>query len=684
MSYKTERLLQRINQLQDYLSGNGRSHPLIEDVSREAVELAHSLSEEKLTVNIVRCVGEEAAMLEKYLSDRLEIKNDYRVRAVELPQSLPNEEGETPPALILQDPEASPVRQTSYTLESESSLVVGRDPSRAGLIIAGSFSRVSGRHATVESIAGPGGNGRRHRWQVRDEGSKNGTFVNGVRVEGRRILQPGDQIVLGGPFPDSKQAALTFQYKPVDRSAGRRPERGLINCDALCIVTTEDDLGSDIVRTILEKARTTGGPEIFVLTRAISFLVAGEVDAVIGRNDEWDHLQARLTDLAKKKEDILLNRATRRLNEWISLLDSWLAEEEENLSDEYLRESEKLGGLGVEDLKERMKASLRQIANDNDAFFRQVRIDLGLAKVSAIDSFNKQSIVSKIQAFIDGLQPVVHSKNGAKYLRLAAAGKGAESDVALTAFSLCQSELENWVNRQWDKVVNHYAGGGIQELYRRIESSLTAFSSAATIDSITPPVRPPVSRELQESIMPGAGEALLREESLVMQVFKNFRSSASSLMSLVGLAVFIIPMFIGPDSPTERSGSINSRAVISNMISSNPELKIIALIMMASGIAYIVYNYQVSHRLNRDELRNGLRREMQNYYQSYAKDRIDRLVQGLALALDAEDRRLKAYFDRVAEQISMRMGEIRKSLDEIKSRQVAIGRERTTIKALGR
>src|SRR5262245_24881875 len=682
MSYKTERLLQRINQLQDYLSGNGLSHPIIKDVSKEAIKLANTLSEGKLAINVLRTADEGATTLEKHLSDRPEIKNDYSIRVVELPRNLPDGEEEKPPALILRNPEASPLRQTYYNLDPESALTVGRDPNRSSLQIADSFNRVSGRHASFELSAGTGGNGRRQRWQIRDEGSKNGTFVNGVRVEGRQILQPGDQIVLGGPFPDSKQAALTFQYESVDQSAGYRHYRDLIDCDALCIVATEDHSDSDITRMIVEKVQAAPGPEIFFApTRSISAPVAGEDNVVTGTNDELERLHTRLTALSDKKEDILVNRVTTRLNDLISILDSLMAEQEENLKNEYLKEEEKLGGASVEDLRERMKGLLRQVTNENDSFFRQARIDLGLAKAAAIDSFNKQSIISKIQAFIDGLGPVVHSKNGAKYIRLTPPGRSAESDVALTAFHLCQSELENWVTRQWDKVVNHYAGGGLDGLYRRINSSLKDFSSVATMDSIYPSTRPSVIPDLQESIMPGTGEALLREESLAVQVFKNFRSSASSLMSLIGLAVFIVPMFIDQGSS---SGSSNSRSFVAELINSNPALKVIALPMMAAGIAYIIYSHKVSRRLNRDALRDGLRRETQGYYQSYAKDRIERLVQGLALALDAEDRRLKAYFDRVGEQLSLRVVEIRKRLEEIKSRIVAIGRERTAIKALGR
>ena len=48
---------------------------------------------------------------------------------------------------------------------------------------------ISRRHAELTPDDG--------RWYIRDLNSANGTFVNGVRVAGRRMLQPGDQIRIG-------------------------------------------------------------------------------------------------------------------------------------------------------------------------------------------------------------------------------------------------------------------------------------------------------------------------------------------------------------------------------------------------------------------------------------------------------------------------------------------------------
>ncbi|WP_244373390.1 FHA domain-containing protein [Rhodococcus sp. ZPP] len=59
---------------------------------------------------------------------------------------------------------------------------------------------ISRLHATVEHIGG--------YWAVTDESlSRNGTFVNGTRIRGRRILHPGDVIRIG-------DSTLTYHGEP--------------------------------------------------------------------------------------------------------------------------------------------------------------------------------------------------------------------------------------------------------------------------------------------------------------------------------------------------------------------------------------------------------------------------------------------------------------------------------------
>ena len=67
-------------------------------------------------------------------------------------------------------------------------VTIGRGPSND--VALGWDTEVSRLHAELERLAG--------EWTVVDDGlSRNGTFVNGERVVGRRVLRDGDRLVFG-------------------------------------------------------------------------------------------------------------------------------------------------------------------------------------------------------------------------------------------------------------------------------------------------------------------------------------------------------------------------------------------------------------------------------------------------------------------------------------------------------
>jgi len=80
------------------------------------------------------------------------------------------------------------------------SLLVGRDRDADLRFSPDADRAVSSRHATMSLVDG--------RWRIRDLGSRNGTFVNGQRIEGDVELADGDRIAfgVGGPLVEFRLA----------------------------------------------------------------------------------------------------------------------------------------------------------------------------------------------------------------------------------------------------------------------------------------------------------------------------------------------------------------------------------------------------------------------------------------------------------------------------------------------
>ncbi|MEX0268716.1 PrsW family glutamic-type intramembrane protease [Leptolyngbyaceae cyanobacterium UHCC 1019] len=93
-------------------------------------------------------------------------------------------------------------RQPYYLLSPTEPITVGRDLRCDVSLDASLYRSVSRHHAKIDPILGvEAPNGKRF-WQVCDLNSRNGTFVNGARVQGCQVLQVGDRIMLGHNGPE--------------------------------------------------------------------------------------------------------------------------------------------------------------------------------------------------------------------------------------------------------------------------------------------------------------------------------------------------------------------------------------------------------------------------------------------------------------------------------------------------
>jgi hypothetical protein len=132
-------------------------------------------------------------------------------------QTLIGAERRGDPFVFLRDPDGA---MQIITLHVDR-LVIGRAP---GLELEIAWDpRVSGVHAYLER--------RGVRWVIEDDGlSRNGTFINGERLTGQRILRDGDVIAVGNtllgfrdPEPARVQATVSVDTAPAPEvSAAQR------------------------------------------------------------------------------------------------------------------------------------------------------------------------------------------------------------------------------------------------------------------------------------------------------------------------------------------------------------------------------------------------------------------------------------------------------------------------------
>jgi len=110
-------------------------------------------------------------------------RSETRAAPVPKPRKAPKGKRGRVGRLVILEPKAR--RGTSFALNGE--ITIGRDPDCTVIVDGDTF--VSQRHAKVFVVDGQS--------MVEDLGSTNGSFHNGNRLHGSRLLHPGDRVQVG-------------------------------------------------------------------------------------------------------------------------------------------------------------------------------------------------------------------------------------------------------------------------------------------------------------------------------------------------------------------------------------------------------------------------------------------------------------------------------------------------------
>jgi RsiW-degrading membrane proteinase PrsW (M82 family) len=103
---------------------------------------------------------------------------------------------------------------SSYPILETEELLLGRSPDCQVILDFNVYSGVSRRHAVIRYSQEP----QSSEWQLCDLGSANGTFLNGIQLDGCHPLKQGDRIALGKGGPEF---IFEIAAQPSDFSAER-------------------------------------------------------------------------------------------------------------------------------------------------------------------------------------------------------------------------------------------------------------------------------------------------------------------------------------------------------------------------------------------------------------------------------------------------------------------------------
>ncbi|MBW4574597.1 MAG: FHA domain-containing protein [Aphanothece sp. CMT-3BRIN-NPC111] len=691
MSPKIDKLDRRVQEIHTFIATRINQDATYSFVAQELGNISNYLKTGKLTIQIYSRFPLLSQALQKFLSTSQKLPNLYHFKIDSIPSQSQLTTQKSPAALILQSYSNIGQQQTRYPLSTTQKVVIGRRPD-CQIKIPDNYAKVSGHHAEIKLISSHPS----PSWQICDLNAVNGTYINGIKLQGCQTLQPGDRISLAYPSAHEKSIEFIFECQP--NAASEHEDE--IDCDVLCLVVNPNQPISADEKQFIEKYSKTQSAKLIVvadisgtsnqttnfaglktgiqnqihnlLVDVVPLLLRpfypnGQVSTIDSNSQvELDNFCQSLETLAKgEAENIIIKRTTTKLLFQLAIIERILNSQELVLIKEIQKLEAELEVGGQSELKEQIRKAIKKANDEKDKFFRQAKVDLVQSKSVLLDEFNKHSILTQIKVFIDNLRPFVARQGGYSYIRLWSESASNPTEVSNTITYICRYILIQWGTEEWQRICTVSAEGGLNGLVQRIYNMVNLISAVRLSDLLLQQIpNIDIERSLQFSVVEAASEVRYQEVSLAGYLLKNTKSQVTSLVTTIVWVIGAIAAFTG-------GGKLGNKAIIV------AGLTMVALIFI---IPFLVYNYHQEKVLRLEQEGEKLKKDLCSYHQSLSKSLVDKLVQAFNMRLEAEERRLKEVLDTANEQFTAYLVELEKCQALIKSRLVEYKARQTDLK----
>lgn len=671
-----------------FLTATGAEYPTFKTVAGKLSSLSATLKAGQIKFQIVSQSPPLAYAVAKLVESSATLPALYQFQTTTLPgQSQRTEipikaveyartELAAPEPVLLQFTDRDREKPISHRLSKNGKLLIGRRPD-CQIQIPQQYSFASGHHAEIVPV--PGADNSFGNWQICDT-STNGTYINGQKISGCQTLHPDDRITLGYPEPTDRSAELIFKFEyniaspqPPHGSAGNQTSdpneslyKELIDCDILCLVINPTVPVSDTEKRLISRAnqgrlfKTIAIVDVSAIAREPErvnhnidafkqwlksqnlqgtvalqliplhpFYPSPEPMTELAPNvqQECDRFRQFLEQLAiGQREEILMQRVSKKIKEQIAIIEQAYGEKEANLKTRIAKSIALPPVTDLDELDRQIRKTFKQVAENKEKSFREIRVELNKSKSELVDGFSKESLLYKIKQFTDELQAVVTKEKDQVSLCLNSEKMNKSHTIHTHLNRLCYGDMSQWAKDEWQRVFGTYGDGGLQAIFQRTHAAFD-FIPGLDLPSASFAANPEfdVYKCLQYSFVEFDNQVSFQDTASG----NNLMLWGSAVMGIVGLAM------------------------------GQP----ILLMTAGMGVLGKQVAQQQSETAKIEQITENLRKGLCQHYQSLAKSIADNLSQQINLAIEAEKRRFKTLMETTSDKVCAYMNDMKKGLD---------------------
>lgn len=446
MSAISERLANRIQEIQQFVDDRIDRDLIFKAVSQELVKIADSLKRGKLTVQIFGQNPVSAQAVQDFFSQRSTLEEFYHFKPISLFQAPKQIESPLTAVLVPQvnSANSSILVETDYKLAPNQRVVIGRG-FQCQICLSEKYVRASRHHTEISFLLNPDSQDTSPSWQICDLNSTNGTYVNGQRLQKCQMLQPGDIITLGYEKQTEESPEFLFKYHsnstfdiPSTETEFYPP---LGDCDVFCLVIAPNKMHEIDQMQLLQKVSQTQISTLVVVLE-ISALTEQAVQQAF-KDEVITWLQSHITDTQKlevyanyssdlemlcsslqtlnkrKYEEVLTKRLTVSVLFQLTLIENFLSGQVKALETDNQQARTQLQIVGGERLRRQIDEKIRIINNDKVNVVREIKVKVSESVTDLLNNLYHHSIICQLGRYVNHLETeIIKQEDGRVYIKL--------------------------------------------------------------------------------------------------------------------------------------------------------------------------------------------------------------------------------------------------------------------------
>jgi len=701
MSLKSANLTKKIQKIHQFILAQTEQDQFYQTVTQDLIKISDLLASQKLLFKIVSTKTENCQALINLLNTSKNLPNSCQFETALVPKKPVSLSPQVSAQLTWQNGsiQAEENGLNTYELPFNQKIAIGRNASLCQIKILDHLTMVSGYHAEIELVNNHLNN-RLPQWQIIDH-SRHGIYINGQKVINSQILQSEDIITLGGSRLEANNAQLCFQLIKHSQAPENQDIQELLNCDLFClIIPAQQALTIDeewllqqvsqaqisqlamivelpenyeeLAQTITTQVKNLETyfrhqyPSIsFDICTLPLFAFAEEIETVkleLKLKKSVEQLIKIWENFARRPEDILTQRLEKQVDLKINQIGECLETKIQLLQQNIEQSTTEIEQLAQAELKLQMKKALKKASEQKDLFFKQVKNDLAQSKGYLLDLFRAKGLPNKIKTFTQNLTPKYREKGGYLYLTLQLENDDKCYKPDEIGINICHKELEKWGNLEWKNVVKSYQEGGLKALLQRnfeLLNFITALNLPNYLFQTTQNFT--VQSILKNSYYTEKFETKYKQPGLFGYLFKSLRGLIiSGISTIMLLGAFLI------DWIKQEWGDFNLKATL-------------ALILLIVIIPFTLISYHQEKEMKITEEADKLRKEINNYYQTFAKSLADKIIYNLNLTLEIEERQIQENLITIQEIYDEYLTKVEQNEQTVKSQIMVYSQEQKSL-----